>query len=162
MQDLVNELNQIYGRLEMKGVQMLNGLHHRIFDPKLGYYSGHYRRTEDGGFAMDRFPIPVVEVPGYCDVEIHLDRVVVSAKLRREDALNRSYEMLLTYQFEAYGVEGYLDDLYRPGMTINELKENIQKSDEREIGFSFEFDFDIAGDAINEFVKLLRREGFYY
>lgn len=162
MQDLIDELNQVYWRLEMKGAQMLNGLHHRIFEPKLGYYGGHYRRAEDGGFAMDRFPIPVVEVPGYCDVEIHLDRVVVSAKLRREDALNCSYEMLLPYQFEAYGVEGYLDDLYRPGMTIDELKENIQKSDEREIGFSFEFDFDIAGDAIYEFVKLLRREGFYY
>lgn len=162
MQDLIDELNRVYWRLEMKGVQMLNGLHHRIFDPKLGYYSGHYRRTEDGGFAMDRFPIPVIEVPGYCDVEIHLDRVVVSAKLRREDALNRSYEILLPCRFEAYGVDGYLDDFYRPGMRIDELKENIQKSDEREIGFSIEFDFDIDGDAIYEFVKLLRREGFYY
>lgn len=69
----------------MKGVQMLNGLHHRIFDPKLGCHGGHYRRTEKGCFATDRFPISVVEVPGYCDVEIHLDRVVISAKLRRED-----------------------------------------------------------------------------
>lgn len=162
MQDLVNELNEVYCRLEMKGIQLLNGLHHRIFDPKLSYYSGHYRRTESGGFAIDHFPIPVVEMPGHCDVEIHLDRVVVSAKLRRADALDHSYEKLLSYRFEVYGVDGYLNDLYCPGMTIDEMKENIRMSDECEIGFSFEFDFDIDGEAMYEFVKLLRREGFYY
>lgn len=37
MQDLIDELNRVYWWLKMKGVQMLNGLHHRIFDPKLSY-----------------------------------------------------------------------------------------------------------------------------
>ena len=62
MQDVITELNQVYRRLELKGIQMLNGLHHRIFEPKLNYYSGHYHRQEDGSFAVDAFPIPVVEV----------------------------------------------------------------------------------------------------
>ena len=42
------------------------------------------------------------------------------------------------------------------------LKENIRACQEREIGFSFSFPFDVDGQKIYEFVKLLRREGFYY
>ncbi|MBD5501886.1 MAG: hypothetical protein HDR10_11920 [Lachnospiraceae bacterium] len=46
--------------------------------------------------------------------------------------------------------------------TIDCLKENIRISDEKEIGFSFVFPFDVRGKQIFEFVKLLLREGFYY
>lgn len=162
MQSMITELNRVYRRLETKGIQMLNGLRHRILEPKLRYYSGHYRRQEDGSFAVDDFPIPVVEVKGYCDVEINLDCVTVSAKLRRADALEHTYDKLARYEFEAYGVEDYCSDFYHPGMTISEMKENIQTSDEKEIGFSFRFDFEVDGNTMYEFVKLLRREGFYY
>ena len=162
MQDIIAELNQVYRRLEFKAIQLLNGLHHRIFEPKLSYYSGHYRRQEDGGFSVDDFPIPVVEVKGYCDVEINLDCVAVSAKLRRTDALEHSYDKLAKYEFEVYGVEDYCSDFYHPGMTISEMKDNIRHSDEKEISFSFRFEFDVDGGAMYEFVKLLRREGFYY
>lgn len=160
--ETISLLNQVYQRLEFKGISLANGLRHQIFDPRINYYSGHYRRQEDGSFAMDYFPIPVVEVKGYCDVEINLDCVTVTGKLRREDALSQSYEKLSKYEFEAYGVEDYTGDLYVPGMTIQQLKENIRKHPEKEIGFSFRFDFDVDGDAMYDFVKLLRREGFYY
>ena len=69
---------------------------------------------------------------------------------------------LMKYEFEAYGVEDYTSDYYHSGMTISELKENIRNSDEKEIGFSFRFDFCVDGDTMYEFVKLLRREEFYY
>ena len=42
------------------------------------------------------------------------------------------------------------------------MKDKITASDEMEIGFSFEFPFETEGEQIFEFVKLLRREGFYY
>ena len=42
------------------------------------------------------------------------------------------------------------------------LKDNVNASDEEEIGFSFVFPFDVDGKEIFEFVELLRREGFYY
>lgn len=162
LQDVIAELNQAYRRLELKGIQMLNGLHHRVFEPKISYYSGHYRRLENGSFTVDAFPIPVVEVKGYCDVEINLDCVTVTTKLRRADALAQSYEKLMKYEFEAYGVEDYTSDFYHPGMTVSELKDSIRDSYEKEIGFSVRFDFDVDGDTMYEFVKLLRREGFYY
>ncbi len=42
------------------------------------------------------------------------------------------------------------------------MKDNIYACVEKEIGFSFVFPFDVEGNQIFEFVKLLRREGFYY
>lgn len=159
---IADQLNAIYEPLEMKACQLLYGLHHRIFDPKLSYYSGHYRRAANGEYTRDSFPIPVVEVPGFCDVEINLDSVTVTAKLRRDEALVHSYEKLLKYEFEAYGVREYTHDFYTAGMTIEQLKENIRRSKEKEIGFTFRLDFDIDGERIYEFAKLLRREGFYY
>lgn len=53
-------------------------------------------------------------------------------------------------------------DLYQEGQMIQEMKENICACDEAKIGFLFIFPFDIKGKQIFEFVKLLRREGFYY
>ncbi len=158
--ETIDLLNQVYRRLEGKGTELLKAL--RRFDAKLAWYSGHSRRQPDGSFAADHFPIPVVEVKGCCDIEINLDSVTVSATLRREDALAFSYEKLSKYEFEAYGVEDYLGDLYRPGMTVRELTQNICRCAEEEIGFSFRFDFDADGDAVYDFVKLLRREGFYH
>lgn len=157
------QLNEIYGPLEMKAMQILFGMQHRIFDPRLCYYSGHYTKTEDGNYQRNCYPIPVIEVQGYCDIEINLDHsITVTAKQKRENALACSYEKIKKYEFEAYGVEDYLQNLCHPGMTISELQENIKKSREKEIGFSFCFGFDTDGDAMYEFVKLLRREGFYY
>ncbi len=157
--ETIDLLNRVYRRLEGKGTELGKAL--RGFDAKLAWYNGHYRRQPDGGFAMDHFPIPVVEVKGCCDIEINLDSVTVSARLRREDALSFAYEKLSNYEFEAYGVEDYLGDLYRPGMTVQELTEKIRRCAEGEIGFSFRFDFDADGDAMYDFVTLLRQEGFY-
>lgn len=60
------------------------------------------------------------------------------------------------------GVNNYLLDFYHSGQSLCVLKDNVNASDEEEIGFSFVFPFDVEGKEIFEFVKLLRREGFYY
>lgn len=160
--EIATQLNQIYEPLEMKAAQLAFGLHHRIFDPQVRYYSGHYHRGTDGKNQREYFPIPVVEVPGYCDVEVNLDCVTVSTKLRRDAALVCTFDKFQQYEFEAFGVDDYLLDFYLPGMTIEKMKENIRSSDEKEIGFSFQFTHEIDGDTMYEFVKLLRRQGFYY
>lgn len=77
-------------------------------------------------------------------------------------ALAFPFEKLAEYEFEAYGVEDYLADFYRPEQTEQDLKENIRICDEKEIGFSFVFPFDVDGKQIFEFAKLLYQEGFYY
>lgn len=60
-----------------------------------------------------------------------------------------------SYPIPVISVKGY-------GQTVQDLKDNIAKSDEKEIGFSFLFPFDVDGKKTFEFVKLLRRERFYY
>lgn len=155
-------MNEIYFTLSTKQAQLFHGLYHRIFELSSGFYNGHERQTPDGGWQMDYYPIPVISVKGFFDVEISPDGISVTTKKKRKDALAYSFEKLCDYSFEAFGVESYLDIFYRDGMTIAELKENISCSEEREIGFCFSLPWDIDGETMYEFAKLLRREGFYY
>lgn len=158
----MEELNNVYYRLEMKQTELFQGLFHRTFDLKRGYYNGNYHRDKSGKYVMEYFPIPIIEVQGFCDVEINLENITVSTKLTKQKAVEYNYDKLMGYSFEAYGVEDYLQDFYALGMTTEELQAAIKESEEKEIGFSFKFDFDITGTEMFEFVKMLRREGFYY
>ena len=159
-----DELNEIYRELENRMQQIVAPFMslHKGLVFSCGYYSGHYHKNVEGKYVIDFFPIPVVTVKGVCDIEIDLDKVSVSTKLRREVALNYSYEKLSAYEFEAYGVDGYLDDFYVKGNSYSELVENIASSKETEIGFSFLFPEDVAAEEIYKCVKFLRKEGFFY
>lgn len=160
--DFLNEVNAFYYQLEMKQTQIAHALFHRIFEIKSGWYNGHYHKGENGNWCRESYPIPVVEVEGFCDIEISFDKITVSTKLKRPKALEYSYDKVSQYAFESFGVDDYLCDFYNSGMTIEELKANISRSNEKEIGFAFCFPFDVDGKEMFEFVKLLRREGFYY
>lgn len=160
--ELLNEINAAYYQLEMKHAEISHALFHRIFEFETGWYNGHYQKTIPGNWLRESYPIPVISVKGFCDIEIQFDKISVSTKLKREAALTYSYEKFSGYEFEVYGVEDYLADFYHKGQTIHDMKEKICACDEAEIGFSFVFPFDIEGKQIFEFVKLLRREGFYY
>ena len=159
---LLNEVNAAYYRLEKKQSEICHALFHRIFELESGWYSGHYHKDHNGIWFRESYPIPVIGVKGFCDMEIQFDKISVSTKLKRDVALSYSYEKFTGHEFEAYGVEDYLADFYHSGQTVHNLKENIRACDEKEIGFSFVFPFDVDGKQIFEFVKLLRREGFYY
>ena len=159
---ILNEINTAYSHLETKQEELVNALFHRSFELDSGWYNGHYHEDEAGNWFRDSYPIPVIGVKGLCDIEISFDKISISTKLKRKEALAYSFEKFAGYEFEAYGVEDYLTDFYHPGQTVQDLKENIRVCDEKEIGFSFVFPFDVKGKHIFEFVKLLRREGFYY
>ena len=160
--ELMAEMNTAYAQLDHKRSKIACALTHRIFKLRSGWFNGHYYRKDDGAWCLSYCPIPEVDVIDLCDVEIHFDKIVVTTKLKRETVLAYSFEKLTDYRFEAYGVEEYLNDFYRPGETVQVMKDKIAVSGEKEIGFSFEFPFETEGEQIFEFVKLLRREGFYY
>ena len=160
--EFLNEINAAYYHLKMKQAQIVHALFHRIFVIEFGWYNGHYHKNENGDWSRESYPIPVVEVKRFCDIEISFDKISVSTKMKRDAVLAYSFEKFAGYEFEAYGVEDYLADFYHAGQTVQEMKENIRACDEAEIGFSFTFPFDIEEKQIFEFVKLLRREGFYY
>ena len=158
---LLGDINTIYHELEMKEAELQFALFHGIFEIESGWYNNQYYKTNDGGLSRASYPVPVISVKGYCDIEISFDRITVSTKMKRKTALAYSYDKIMKYDYEAYGVEDYLSDFYHAGLTVQDLKDNIAKSDEKEIGFSFIFSFDVEGKQIFEFAKLLRREGFY-
>lgn len=160
--ELLKEINSAYYHLEMKQAEITHALFHRIFELESGWYNGHYDKNDAGEWHRESYPIPVISVNGFCDIEIQFDKITVSTKLKRDTALTYSFEKFSEYEFEVYGVEDYLADFYHEGQTIQEMKDNICACDETEIGFSFVFPFDVEGKQIYEFVKLLRREGFYY
>lgn len=155
-------LNEAYSRLEAKHNEIIRAVAHRIVEIESGWYNGHYQKNSDGKWVRDAYPIPVITIKGLCDIEIQFDRISISAKLKRDAALAYSFDKLMEYEFEAYGVEDYISDYYHPSQTVQELKNNIKTSGETEIGFSFAFPFEVDGKLIFEFVKLLRQEGFYY
>lgn len=162
MEQIKDLLNQIYAPLDAKRAQLTAALTERGFSPEWSFYNGHCHETAPGTYAMDSFPIPVITVKGLCDVEIGLDAVSVSTKLRRNDALARSFAPLSGYRFEAYGVEDYLATYYREGMSLVEMRTAIEKSLEAEIGFSFLLPPSADGADVAALAELLRREGFYY
>ena len=159
---ILNEINKVYYHLEMKHAEIVQALLHRIFVLESGWYNGHFHKNNVGKWFRESYPIPVVSVKGVCDIEIQFDKISVSAKLKRDAALEYSFHKFSGYKYEAYGVEDYLADFYHEGQTVQDMKENIRACNEAEIGFSFLFSFDIDGKFLFEFVKLLRREGFYY
>ncbi len=161
-QNLLNEINSAYSQLEARMMAALSALKLNKLEIEYGWYNNHYNKSPSGEWIRDAHPIPVISVKGLCDVEISFVSVTVSAKLSRTQALEYTYDKLTCYDFEAYGVEDYLSDYYTKGQTFEQLKENIRKSSEQEIGFSFTFPEDIDVGKICEFVSLLQSEGFYY
>ena len=78
-------MNEIYFALSTKQAQLFHGLYHRVFELSTGFYNGHEHQAPDGTWQTDYYPIPVISVKGFCDVEISLDQVTVSNKRRRLD-----------------------------------------------------------------------------
>lgn len=155
-------LNNAYLRLEEKHAALIHALAHPMFDVESGWYNGHYQKNDVGEWVRDAYPIPVITVKELCDIEIQFHGLSVSTKLKRDAAIAYSFEKMMAYEFEAYGVENYLSDYYHPGQTVEELRDNLKASDETEIGFSFSFPLESEGQQILAFAKLLRQEGFYY
>lgn len=141
-----DELNELYRPLNDRKNEITERLKQHGFQYTVGYYNGHYRKNEAGTYKMDYYPIPVISVTGFCDLELQFDSVDVTTKLRRTTALAYDYEPFKEYSFEAYGVEDYLADLYQAGDSLGDLRQRIALSGETEIGFSFRFPPDTEGE----------------
>ncbi|MBQ8556120.1 MAG: hypothetical protein IJ438_09655 [Clostridia bacterium] len=153
-------LNGLYAPLEQRRREIQSVLA-GLFPVSTGWFNGHYRRDEHGEYAMDSFPIPEISVTGVCDVELHFDMTAVTAKLSRDKALRCTFEHWTGTSFEAYGVEDYLLDFYKDGMSVEEMRENIRKSGEEEVFFTFSFDVAVEAGSIAAFVQQLIDNGFY-
>ena len=101
---LLNEMNNAYYILELKEAEIFHALFHRIFDLESGWYSGHYYKDDNSKWFLTSYPIPVIDVRGFCDIEIGFDKISISTKLKRDRTLTYSIEKFENYEFEVYGV----------------------------------------------------------
>lgn len=161
-QDFLNNINAAYHQLETKRDEIFHILNREFADVRTGWYNGHYHIGEEGNWSRNAYPIPEVNLMGLCDIEIYFDHISVTAKLRRDAALAYSFDKLMEYEWEAYGIENYLSDYYHTGRTVHEMKNAISSCDENEIGFSITMPFETEGMQIFELAQLLSQEGFYY
>lgn len=164
-ENFLKKLNSAYIQLETKYTGLLRELNQNNWKTESGWYNGHYHKDDQDAYEREAYPIPVISVKDLCDIEISFHKISVTAKLKRETACEYSYEKFRQFSFEVYGVEDYLSDYYHEGLSLQDLKENIRNSTEKEIGFQFFFPFDIYDiqkEWLQEFLKLLEQEGFYY
>lgn len=156
------KMNQAYQQLEIKLDEILEALKQAEYKVDSGWHNGHYNKDSNGEWQRDSYPIPVVGVKGVCDIEISFEGISVSTKFKRDAALAYSHENILEYTFEVYGVNDYLGDYYHNGMTIQELKDNIESSNEEEIAYQFIFSLAVQREQFGKFLHFLVKNGFYY
>ena len=157
------ELNELYKALYTKAQRIRDLYLSTHYKRKciMGFYNGHYSKNEEGTYEMEYYPIPVISIIDCCDIEIGLGKISISTKLSKFDAETFDYSLIEKYEFEAYGVENYLEDYYTKGSTINEFVHRVKESNEQHIGFSFIFD-DVDEDSVCAFVDLLFNNKFFY
>lgn len=162
IENISTMLNEIYCKLDLKCMQLVKALFSRIFEIESAWYNGYCSKTDDGKYVMNYYPIPVISVKCYCDIEIDLENIRIVTKLKRKKALQFSFAEFDNYRFIAYSKAGCFNDFDNRIMSISDLHNMISKSDNNEIRFTFYFNFDTDGKDIFKFVKLLRRKEFYY
>ena len=161
-EELLRKIDAAYRRLEEKRAQVVCALKAAGLETASGWYNGHLHRDEKKEWVEEAYPIPVVSARALCDVEIHFDRITVTAQRTREEALTDSLEAFAKESFEVYGVEDDRTDFFHPGQTVQTMREKICASGEREVFFSFAFPFERQEESIADFILYLRSRGFYY
>lgn len=158
------ELNEIYSRLDIKSHELSNPFlsEHGAFKCKVTFQNGFYNKDEKGDYLMDSFPIPIVSISQICDIQVGLENIFVCTKIDKEDATFFEYDKLMDFDFEVYENDRHSGILYEKGKDIQELKKLIKESGLHEFGFCFTFPHSIDGVFMYGFVKLLRKEGFFY
>ena len=161
-QTLYKDLNEFYHFLEEKKNEIIQSLKGLNLKMSSGWFNGHYCKTDSGKWEREAFPIPVITIHGICDIEIHDERLSISTKMKKENALAFSFVPYTAYEFEAFGVKDYLADYFHSGMNLDDMKHQIEKSGESEIGFAIIVPFDFNSRNLIELIDKLKADGFFY
>lgn len=68
--EISTQLSELYRPLAMKAYYLVHGLFHHIFDPRVTCCNKIYRWTADGTCHRNCYPLPLITVRGYCELEI--------------------------------------------------------------------------------------------
>lgn len=156
-------LNSIYSGLNCRAKALAEKIRSLTsVNVAVGFYNGHFERMGDGRLVSSEYPIPEVEVKGLCDIEFHLEHIVMTAKLAKKEALQVDPIFLKSLTVEVFGVENYLEDYYDPSIEWSESLAKLKNSRESEFFFSFKFPHNRRDEHLLEFIRRIRNEGFYY
>lgn len=133
--DTWESLNGVYEPLYRQVKALRARLVKEGFSVTWGWHAFHSVRR-DGEYKLEYFPIPVLTVEGVCDIGLEPDHIFVEGTLTREQALAFDWASV-GRPFEVYGSEDYLDPLYGPGLSLEELPARLASSEESGFGLQF-------------------------
>lgn len=117
----VNVVNDSYRTLSERAIMLRNTLEKLGYNVEWGYYDRH-TVTVNGDNFLEYYPIPVLTVNGICDIAVDFLQVSIDGKLFAAEFEEKlDFAKLKSHGFECYGVENYLESLYVPGMSFEEL-----------------------------------------
>ncbi len=133
--DTWESLNGIYEPLYRQVKALRTRLVKEGFAVTWEWHAFHSTRRNDE-YNLEYFPIPVLTVEGVCEIGLEPDHIFVEGTLAREQALGFDWASV-GRPFEVCGVEDYLDPLYGPGLSLEELPGQIAASGESAFGLRF-------------------------
>lgn len=151
-------INNSYRTLHERAVNLAKLLRKLGYSVEWGYYGQHSAKVE-GEYYLEYYPIPVITVKDICDIGLDFTQVFLEGKLYSEDAQKLNIAALKGYEFEIYGIENYLVDLYFDGMSDEELHESIRESGDAEVGLSILLDGEPLTNEILDRIQLLQSLG---
>ena len=170
------QLNELYTTLTAKAQSLMKFLMPLISSSLLmsmsylikHYIRNMYKRRETtpenaAETSEDNYPIPVIRLSDLCEVEIYTDVISVFTRLKRSDAESFDFSRLSGYSFEAYGYDsGSLMDFCGSNIPLQQVKDNILRSNTEVADFYFDFPFDCGESEILSLVTLLHDSGFFF
>ncbi len=124
------------------------------YTARWGWFNLH-GSVRDGEYRVELFPVPVITVGHWCEVILELDCICIDAHLSCDQGRVFDWKDL-PWPFEVYGVEDYTADLYRPGMSLDELPERIRRYG-GEIGLAIPLPTDCRDEVIVEIADCCRK-----
>lgn len=163
MESVREQLNHLYRKLDEKAHVYISEMTrlHGGFKIESGFYNGHYHKNAEGNYQMDSYPIPVISIKGLCDIEIDFDRISITSKLSKEQAVSFDWNTLGNTEFEVYGVDDFLQD-YGDNQTVGEIGKTVQDSLEKEFFISLYLPFSEGVEDVMQLLRKLQKNMFYY
>ncbi len=144
-------LNQIYTISETVLIELKRKLKGSSF--KLINCSKNYIKI-DSKFELQKYPIPIIEVESFGDICFNLNKVIIEIFKNVSDVNKIDIPQLIKRlpEVEIYGGKDCLLDFY-PGNKASDVLIDINRSNEKTIGFSFNLSYRLINN--DEFNDLL-------
>jgi hypothetical protein len=96
-----------------------------------------------------------------CDIELDIDIICVTSKLTKNQIIAFDWSAFENVDFEVYGVDNFLTD-YGNHLGTDAIKDRVRISSESEFFVSFSMPISTSDEQAVSFVRILRKNNFYY